>query len=305
MIVELDISPKDGLRNHWLVLHSQKGEIDMVKAFSVVSWNVKHFKGEIQRVDTVVQLLKDQNPDVFALYEVTGAAVFGAMLEKFPDYTFQITEGPQTQEILVGVRSTLTAFLTQRVTFKSGSTHMRPGLLATITKEGINYSLLFLHLASSTKPRGMGLRDDMLHRALKFRHILDKGYGGKHTANYLFLGDLNTMGMKYPYNKNIEATTELRKWDTRGKRYYGMRMLEKTSDKTWSGGSTSSYPPANLDHVFAAKHLEFKMFPKNTDQNVEIDVRGWVDKPTTDDQDDWINTYSDHSLLYFELQKPD
>lgn len=73
----------------------------MAKAFSVASWNVKHFKGEKHRVDTVVQLLKDQNPDVFALYEVTGAEVFGAMLEKFPDYTFHITEGLQAQEILV------------------------------------------------------------------------------------------------------------------------------------------------------------------------------------------------------------
>lgn len=111
------------------------------------------------------------------------------------------------------------------------------------------------------------------------------------------------MGMNYPYDKDIEATTELRKWDSRVKRYYGMRLLEKTSDKTWSGGSTSSYPPANLDHVFAAKHLEFKMFPKNTDQNVEVDVRGWVDNSTAEEQDDWIKTHSDHSLLYFELQK--
>ena len=40
----------------------------MTKVFSVVSWNVKHFKGEKARVETVVELLQDQNPDVFALY---------------------------------------------------------------------------------------------------------------------------------------------------------------------------------------------------------------------------------------------
>ena len=275
----------------------------MTKAFSVVSWNVKHFKRKPERVETVVQLLKDQNPDVFALYEVTGAEVFRALTEKFPGYTFQITEGPETQEILVGIRRTLTAFLTQRVSFKAGATAMRPGLLATITKDGVNYSLLFLHLASSTKPRGMGLRDEMLHRALKFRHTLDKPYGGRHTANYVFLGDLNIMGMDYPYDKDIEANTELRKWSSRASRYYGMRLLDKTNDKTWNGGSKSSYSPANLDHVFAAKHLDFKLFKKSADQKVEIDVRGWVDKTTIEEQDAWINDHSDHSLLYFELQK--
>ena len=235
----------------------------MTKVFSVVSWNVKHFKGEKARVETVVELLQDQNPDVFALYEVTGADVFRVMTEKFPGYIFQITEGPQTQEILVGIRSTLTAFITQRVSFKAGATHMRPGLLATITKDEINYSLLFLHLASSTMPRGMGLRDEMLQRALKFRHTLDEAYGGKHKANYIFLGDLNTMGMDYPYDKDIDADTELRKWRSRASRYYGMRMLEKTHDQTWSGGSNTLYAPANLDHVFAAKHLQFKLFEKN------------------------------------------
>ena len=38
--------------------------------------------------------------------------------------------------------------------------------------------LLFLHLASGTNPRGMGLRDEMLESAFKFRRKLDKAEGG-------------------------------------------------------------------------------------------------------------------------------
>jgi hypothetical protein len=275
----------------------------MAKAFSVASWNVKHFKGDPARVGRVVPFLKQQNPDVFALYEVTGKIVFDDMVGMFPGYTFQITEGPETQEILLGVRNTLTAFITQRIEFKSGTTHMRPGLLSTITVAGAHYSLLFLHLASSTEPRGMGLRDDMLYRAVKFRNVLDKAAGGKHKANYLFLGDLNTMGMAYPYDKDIDAKTELRKWDTRASQYYEMRRLEKSHEKTWGGGSTSSFAPANLDHVYAAKHLVFKQFKNASNDNVDIDVRGWVNEPNISDQDTWIVNYSDHSLLYFEVQK--
>lgn len=189
----------------------------MAKAFSVASWNVKHFRGNLNRVNRVVSFLKRQSPDVLALYEVTGKEVYRQLAESFPKYTFQITEGPQTQEILVGIRSSLTCFMTQKVTFKSGTTHMRPGLLATIILDGVRYPLLFLHLASSTEPRGMGLRDDMLYRAIRFRRILDEEAGGKFKSNYIFLGDLNIMGMEYPYDRDITADTELRRTDTRAK----------------------------------------------------------------------------------------
>lgn len=275
----------------------------MAKAFSVASWNVKHFKSDPTRVGRVVSFLKQQAPDVFALYEVTGKDVFGEMINVFPGYTFQITEGPQTQEILVGVRNTLTCFMTQRVEFQSGVRWMRPGLLVTITIDGANYSLLFLHLASSSEPRGMGLRDDMLYRAVRFRHVLDKAVGGRHKANYIFLGDLNTMGLTYPYDKDIDAETELRKWNTRASRYYGMHRLRKIHEKTWSGGSTSSFAPANLDHVYAAKHLAFRPFKNADNEDVEVDVRGWVNEPSIAAQDAWIAKFSDHSLLYFEVQK--
>lgn len=275
----------------------------MTKAFSLASWNVKHFNGEPERVSDVVGLLKEQDPDVFSLYEVTGKEVFSEMTAAFPGYTFQITEGPQAQEILVGFRSSLTAFATQRVEFKSGVTYMRPGLLLTITIEGAYYNLLFLHLASSTEPRGLGLRDDMLTRAVKFRHVLDGPAGGKHKANYIFLGDLNTMGMDYPFNREIMPSTELEKWDSRAAHYYGMRRLPKTQNRTWWGGSGGSLPPSNLDHVFAAKHLNFKAFKDASGQDAYVDVRGWVNEPTTAKQDAWIAKYSDHSMMYFELQR--
>ncbi len=275
----------------------------MAKAFSVASWNVKHFKGDPTRVERVVDFLKDQEPDLFALYEVTGSEVFTKMTTAFPGYTFQITEGPQSQEILVGVKSTITAFITQKVTFKAGNTYMRPGQLVTLTVDNVNYSLLFLHLASSSEPRGMGLRDDMLSRALKFRHKLDKATGGKHTSNYIFLGDLNTMGMDYPYDKDIEADVELRRLESRASRYYGMHKLEKSHEITWNGGSDSSYPPAKLDHVYASKHLNVIPEEDDTTGNFNVAVKGWVEKNTVVEQDQWIKDYSDHALLHFVVEK--
>jgi len=273
----------------------------MAKAFSIASWNVEHFKDDPSRIDRVVSFVAAQNPDVVALYEVEGKEVFASMTAKFPGYTFQITEGEQTQEILVGVRSSLSAFLTQKLEFKSGTTAMRPGLLATITVAGKSYCVLFLHLASSNEPRGFGLRDDMAIRAIKFRKTLDAAAGGR--AHYLFLGDLNTMGLNYPYQGDIDASKELKKWDARAARYYDMRRLAKTHDATWSNGSGSSIPDSNLDHVYAAHHLKFKLFPRPDGAKAEVDVRGWTHQPTPAAKDQWIKDFSDHCLLYLEVQR--
>jgi len=273
----------------------------MAKAFSLASWNVEHFKSDLSRVGRVIDFVKAQNPDVIGLYEVEGSEVFNAVSARFPGYTFQITEGPQTQEILVGVRSNLSVFMTQNIQFKSGTTHMRPGLLATITVAGKPYNVLFLHLASSDEPRGFGLRDDMAIRAIKFRKTLDAAVGGQ--ANYIFLGDLNTMGLDYPYQKDIDPLTELKRWDRRAEQYYGLLRLKKTFDVSWSNGSTSSIPDSDLDHVYASKQLKFKKFKRPDGSWVEVDVRGWANKTNTADKDKWIKEFSDHGLLYLEVQR--
>lgn len=275
-----------------------------MKIFSVASWNVKHFRGRPSRVQNVVQFLRDQDPDIFSLYEVTGIEVFAELSSRFPRYTFQITEGPQTQEILVGVKDSLTAFITQKIEFKAGTTHMRPGLLVTVTVNGLNYCLLFLHLASGTNPRGMGLRDDMITRAIKFRKVLDKAAGGRGHANYIFLGDLNTMGLEYPYDRDIKAELELKRADSRASRYYQMRRLSKTYEVTWTGGSQSDLPDSNLDHVYASTNLSFSKYPDEHGVLKDVDVRGWVNYMDLQ-RDRWLDDYSDHSLLYFEVQQTD
>lgn len=274
----------------------------MPKAFSIAAWNVEHFKDDPERVKRVIGFMKAQRPDVFALFEVEGKTVFNELVSQMPEYTFQITEGAQVQEILVGVRRTLTAFITQKVEFRSGTTHMRPGQLVSIHKGDTNYSILFLHLASGTNPRGMGLRDDMVERALDFRKTLDKAAGGKGKAKYLAMGDLNSMGLEYAFGKDIEAEIELKKWDRRAARAsIGMRRLAKTHEASWSNGSGSRYPPSNLDHVFASTNLSFRSFRSSDGGMAEVDVRGWVQEPSVAAQDRWIEEYSDHALIYLEV----
>lgn len=270
----------------------------MTKAFSLASWNVEHFRNDAGRVRRVVTFLGAQKPDVFALLEVEGKDVYDALVTRMPGYQFHITEGPQTQEALVGVKKGMTAFFTQKIEYKSGNQYLRPGALLTLHVDGVNYSILFLHTKSSSDPIGLGIRDDQFSRAFKFkRKVLDKAMTGNQKANFIFLGDLNTMGMDYPFNQSVEVEWELKKLE-RDARKAGMRRLQKNAPATWSNGSRSRYRPADLDHVVASDHLTFKAYA-----GTDVDVRGWPALATATQQDAWIKQYSDHGLLYLEVQK--
>ncbi len=100
----------------------------MAKAFSVASWNVEHFwksKKESNKpkkpIGSIVDYLASQKVDIVAVYEVVGKMVFNEVMKKMPGYQFHITEGPQSQEILVGVKKNISCFFTQKITFKSGA----------------------------------------------------------------------------------------------------------------------------------------------------------------------------------------
>lgn len=269
----------------------------MAKLFSVLSWNVEHFKGEVKkRVDDVTTLIKKINPDIFALYEVEGKEVFTSFTKSMPNYNFHITEGHQTQEILVAARNNFTSFFTQKLEFKSGNQYLRPGALLTVTISNQNYTLLFLHTKSGTDPIGLGIRDDMFKRACEFRLILDKQAKGKWESKYLFLGDLNTMGMDYPFGRSIDADTEIKKLADGEAKKVKMRILKKDEPASWWNGSKSKSLPSNLDQVVSSDNLKFKMYKNN-----EITVLGWPKESTTAKKDEWIKRYSDHSVIYFEI----
>jgi hypothetical protein len=90
---------------------------------------------------------------------------------------------------------------------------------------------------------------------------------------------------------------ELKKLDRDAKKVRMVR-LGKTAPATWSNGSGSRFPPSDLDHVVASNHLGFKHF-----HGAEVDVRGWPALDTPAQQNKWISDYSDHGLLYLEVQK--
>ncbi len=277
----------------------------MGKAFSVASWNIEHFgaldakKGKPKKAfEPIFSFLQAHEADIIAIYEVRSHVVFRPLVEAFPNHQFYITEGPQTQEILVGVRRTLSAFVTQKLTFKSGQPELRPGVLVTPHVDGQFYPTLFLHLKSMPDPKGFGLRDNMMRRALDFRKTLnERSEDGR--ANYIFAGDLNTMGLDYiRTSHDISGEKEIKELGRRGK-YRDMVVLGKSHSATYANITKSNVETSsNLDHVVAAEHLTFKQFAGKS-----VDVRGWPQEDTVAKRKAWINAHSDHALLYFEVQK--
>lgn len=79
---------------------------------------------------------------------------------------------------------------------------------------------------------------------------------------------------------------------------------QKHTRLTWTGGSQSGLPDSNLDHAYASTNLSFSKYPDEHGVLKDVDVRGWVNY-TGLQQDRWLDDYSDHSLLYFEIQQTD
>ena len=265
----------------------------MAKKFSLVTWNIRHFKLDTTLKDKVVNHLKSMNPDVFAILEVVGADVWNYMFKEFPEHNFFITEGPETQEILVGVQYQFKCFLTQRDEFKAGLTHLRPGPFVTLQIGDEYYTLLFLHLKSLTNPVGFGLRDSMFDHVVGLKKALDGVAGGRGKANFIAMGDFNTMGLKYPYDSDISTSVELKRIANRS-RYRKMSILPKDYDFTWTNGN-GKY--SNLDHVLASDHINFTEW-----DGKKVKVRGWNEFPEGSDEfNEFVNRISDHCALYCEI----
>ena len=112
------------------------------------------------------------------------------------------------------------------------------------------------------------------------------------------------MGLEYGYDQPGGAGTALSRDRadaeheilrlTYAGRKVGMRLLRKTHDRTWRSASQQS----NLDHVVAADHLQFTQFA-----GADVSVRGWPELGSEAEQRQWIEDFSDHALLYFEVQE--
>ena len=270
----------------------------MARLFSFASWNIQNFFGRQERFDRVVDVLTEngQPPDVFGIFEVrSSTAVYEEFTSRIPSHQFFITVTARSPiDTLVGVNRNFTAFYEQRDELKAKVPSLRPGALVSLRLENRNYSLLFVHLKAMNKPVGWGLRDDMVEHIRSLKRTLDNV--AVNDANFIALGDYNTVGLNVTYADNdMNAEEELRRYQRIFARK-NMTLIPKDRNVTLWGGPGSAYPPVNADHVFASEHLNIR---RNQDIAGVI-VIGWPALPP-DQQGPWIEELSDHGMVYGEV----
>lgn len=265
----------------------------------ILSWNVEHFKGG-SKVEPVADLIKKANPDVFALYEVEHLNVLQLMRDHFPTFSFQITDGPEVQEILVGYRnaSAYQATFTQKREFKAHNPALRPGAMLTLRRQNKYLNLLFLHTDSGTDAAAFGNRDEMFEKVWKAKTAIDKMSGVD--GHLIVTGDLNTMGLFFPTkakkNEAVSADREIQVLSEVAAKSK-MVMLDKEFDLTFNNNTLIS----NLDHVLASDRLSFKNLGTRTDGTpFQVAVRGWQQLSGAD-RKKFINDVSDHCALIMEV----
>lgn len=285
----------------------------MTSKIKILSWNVEHFKKN--KTQEVAQIIKKYNPDVFGIYEVEANSVYTFIKQYFPDYSVFITEGQQRQEILVACRNSHEfkgIKFQQKHEFKSGNPHLRPGAFLTFEYQNQEqYNFLFLHTDSGTSAVDFGNRTEMFEHAYNLKRKLDESSNS--STNFMILGDLNTMGLKYPkqIKSDIIATTSeeleyLKYYSQKGngrsgykKRNPNLRILSKPHGTYYS----KTYGISDLDHIIASDHMVFTAqtnYHEDTTHDIFLD--GWREYLNNSQKmDEFVEEISDHCLLFCEL----
>lgn len=286
-------------------------------AYKVLSWNVEKLSRAGTEEERVAEHIRARSPSVFGLYEVVDADIYWYMRDQFKDYTMFITGGSELQEILVAVRTKdfTHVSIEQRSEFREGNDYLRPGALVSVARDGKTDTFLFLHTDSGTNASACGNRARMLERAFRLKLALDranKNHGGTGDARFVVLGDLNTMGLEYPWagKKNARVREEeeisgIGKWAAdfakekkKDSPKANMRVLTKQHDTTWTNLRTTS----NLDQVLASKTMKIGSSGGGPGaQAYEVAVEGWVDRPPGKERAEWVENVSDHCSLTFEV----
>lgn len=275
-------------------------------AFTFLSWNVEHFAPDPDRTELVADVIKSAHPagkpiDVMGILEVKHVDVTELMLQHFPEYDFYLTDGPQVQEILVGVRRGVfdQKIFTQKREFKAGNDHLRPGALMSLREAGSTVwtQLLYLHTDSGTTAGDFGNRFDMFAKVAKMRAALSKQAEG--SDRLIALGDLNTMGLNYP-NRNrikIKGADEIRELAV----FTKLTLARKDVPATWRDAN-GKIRDSDLDHVLYSPGLTLAPLGV-TPEGVptEIHTAGWP-KLLDGDQLGFVRTISDHAVLVGETQ---
>ena len=284
-------------------------------AFAFLSWNVRKYRGNPNRLQRVVNTIAGFSPEpqVFGLIEFEAKQrMRELMLDYFPDYDFGVTDSRQGVELMLGWRRGFFSqvIFSQKRDFRR-SQFLRPGGLVSVLHRNRWYNLLFLHMDSGAAPTDYGNRRTTFRKIWNLQSRLRQIPEMNNNANLIVLGDLNTMGN----GGSIDGVGEIRRME-QGATANGMRVLRKEFDETWHQWGrgprnsrrrlrVSDLPTAtrsNLDHVIASNELRFQRLTNAPDGSAaHVFVQGWQQEQGNR-RVDFLWEVSDHCALYGFVQ---
>lgn len=240
-----------------------------MREIKVFVWNVRHLNFDPVRIARIAAFIAQHEPDMFAILEVKETEVAHEFMKHFPGFSFTITEGVGSMEVLVGHKN-LTTVSYELEEFQENNPNIRSGNFITF------------------------MENEEFEEIEKLKKSLDRKENGK--AKLIACGDLNTMGMK----DEITAEEELEKHTARLRRVQ-MRPLTKTFPTTWHPEENMRHvlPPSNLDHVFATEGIDFT---EKLGTDAEIRLKGWPELESEEERFKWVDDYSDHAALLFKIK---
>jgi len=269
--------------------------------FSLLSWNVEAFEGQETQLKSVADHITKLDPDVFGLFEVENVNIISLITNHLPGYDYNLTDGPQNKEILVAVRKGKFqhSIFTQKREFKAYNPTLRPGAFLSLSLNDEFYNILFLHTDSGTEAKSFGNRNEMFDKIWNLKKTLDKMVTDGAGVKLIALGDLNTMGLKYPSNRKsdtrvlesdeVEALTKIAAKEK-------MTLPKKEFDVTYNNSKLTG----DLDHILATDNIAFEQLKDANGNPFFVKVTGWQ-QLQGNERKNFIETISDHCSLYCKI----
>jgi hypothetical protein len=268
--------------------------------FSLMAWNVGCFWGNALRFVDISNYIKMINPDIFGLFDVEDLNIVALMSEHLCHYDYNITEGAENREILVGIRRGKFAqtIFTQKREFKFRKSYLRPGALVSVCIAGEPYNILYLHTEIGTDVAAFADRNEMFEKiwhlkaSLVVRPITTQ-------PKLIVLGSFNPMGLHLPTHRGnmaIFSEKDETEWLRTTAQQHGMTLLSKEYTHTYTDGTKA----CDLDHVIATANIAFSQLGVTGGQPYFVTVKGWQQLDESERKKHLANI-SDHCLIYCEV----
>lgn len=234
----------------------------------IASWNIEMFpKSGQQTIESVKELIRDLDIDLFAIQEITDEDAFAELLDSLPDYDGRLGTGASDFALWPAViyKKDLVTVLDEGYLFTNDSYHhprapYRLHLRAEKGGQSFDFTLLVLHLKASGGAENEARRREAI-RDLE-NYVEAQVQNPANDPDFIIAGDWNDL-LNDPASTNV---FEPFLSDTADYRFLTAPFAGSTSEFTYIGGTFNSL----IDHIMITRPIG-QLYPGIATQVLKID----------------------------------